>query len=496
MLRAVEAETGDASPRPRDGELVDSNATETDVPEAVAADNLMPENKSAESLFRKWLSSARINGQIPGGALRSLARATSNFIQGNPTNRRTPPLAELLKRMDTSRDWTPSEAVALLNDVTAVYDKLPSWAEDVNRFSIADVVRVGQPLPAELETAPWGKARPNGLRTAWLLDPQADAYRLHTPLKSRILYHNAGNDSVVFRALTWNQPIPHQVNDATGAEIKVTYGAWMTIAQIFVCRLAPGDFIEVVGAGIGVGPKQDDERRLKARVGASIHASPGDEVTFTPAAVSASGDDGRKREADDTNWWRDFIANRLKRDAPLPDDAAERRRILDRAVRDLFGTPPTPDEFDTFVADESPDALEALAQRLASRAGVVTFSGELLSGTTTFRVLPVDPEAAKQPRVATGPGRYQLGDQVQLVIVRKGSGVNEASLKFSAPEASAESPGKPFEIKLPNGRHTWAIAWKRDLTTLWVAEKGVVRRIDFANPADVREKRIDPDDSA
>ena len=196
------------------------------------------------------------------------------------------------------------------------------------------------------------------------------------------------------------------------------------------------------------------------------------------------------KEIDDSIWWLSFITNRLNRDAPLPDDAAERRRIPDRAVRDLFGTLPTPEESATFVADNAPDAMTSLAKR----AGTTSFTGKLESGETKFRVLPVDPEAAKKPRVATGPGRYQLGDQVRLVIVRKGNGVNEANLMFYASDSNTDPPGTSFEIKLPDGYNTWAIAWKRDWTILWVAEKGVMRSVDFTNPADVKETRIDPDD--
>jgi hypothetical protein len=52
-------------------------------------------------------------------ALLPLARTAADFAKLNPTDERAPKLAEWLKRSETSRDWTPAEAVALLDDVTA-----------------------------------------------------------------------------------------------------------------------------------------------------------------------------------------------------------------------------------------------------------------------------------------------------------------------------------------------------------------------------------------
>ncbi len=462
---------------------------------AVAAGKPRPKDESAQSLFKKWQDSSRINGNIPGGALGSLAAAASRFVKHNPTDERAPKLAELLKRIDTSRDWTPADAVALLDDVTAIYAKLPKWAEDERWFSTAERIRTGQPLPAELENAPWGETQPNGLRAAWLLEPRAEQHRLGTPLKSRILFHNAGNSAVVFRALTWNQSSSHKARNAKGATIRIFATEWLTRPLVVACRLAPGEFTEVTGAGIGVGANKDHEDWRGTRVGAWIEAQQGDEVTFTPAPLSVSGRDNDVRLRGESRWWLEFITDRLSRDMPLPDDAGERKRLLDRAMRDLFGTAPKPEETATFVADRTPGAFDALASRLAGRAGISPFTGSLQSGPTKFRVLAVDPDAAKKPRVATGPGRYTLGDHVRLVITRRPDGdrrVNEADIMFFSRDPKVEPPGKPHEIKLPDGYHTWAIAWERRSTVLWVAEKGILRSYDFATPALVKETRIEP----
>jgi len=482
-----------------DGEPAAKSRAAEDAPPAAAAAEMKPKHETAQALFKKWQDSARINGNIPGGALGSLARATANYVEGNPTDELSPKLAELLKRIDTSRDWTQADAVALLDDVTAIYANLPKWARDVRIFSTEEAIRTGQPLPAELEDAPWGEAQPNGLRAAWLLQPRAEQYRLGTALKSSILFHNAGTSAVVFRALTWNQSSAHKARDAKGAEIKISSLAWLTIPQSVACRLAPGEFTEVTAAGIGVGvgANKEHEDWPGTRVGSWIEAKEGDEVTFIPAPVSASGRWNDELLRSGPLWWLDFIADRLSRDMPLPDAAAERERLLDRAMRDLFGTAPTREETAAFVTDRAPNAMDTLANRLAQRAGISPFTGTLQAGETKFRVLAVDPDAAKRPRVATGPGRYTLGDLVRLVIVRKLDGkryVNEADIRFFSGDPKAEPPGKPHEIKLPDGLLTWAIAWERDSTVLWVAEKGVLRSCDFTTPALVKETRIEPAD--
>ncbi|MCY2996028.1 MAG: DUF1549 domain-containing protein [Planctomycetota bacterium] len=239
---------------------------------AVAAGQPQPQGKDAQALFRVWQAGARTNGRIPGGTLGRLARVAANFIKLNPTDERAPKLAELFKRIDTAHDWTPAEAVALLDEVTGIYASLPSWVKDEKRFTLGGAVETGQRLPAELEHAPWGRTAPNGLEMAWLLDPRAEQYRLGTPLKSRILFHNAGTGTVVFRALTWNQPGPLQARDAQGTEISIASVEWTTIGRVVACRLAPGEFVEMTGAGIGIGAEKDEEDWRGTRVGDWIEA--------------------------------------------------------------------------------------------------------------------------------------------------------------------------------------------------------------------------------
>ena len=458
-----------------------------------------PKSKEAQSLFKAWQDRARSNGTIPGGALRPLLRVMTNFVKYNPTHEGAPKFAELMKRIDVTRDWSPADAVALLDEVSSIYASLPQWVEDEPRFTLAGEVGEGKPLPDELKGAPWGEAQPNGLRIAWLLEPRAREHRRNTALKSRLLFHNTGKNTVIFRALTWNQSGEHRARDAQGAEINVTSTNWTTIPRVFACRLASGQFMEVAAAGIGVGANTDDEDwrdgRSQVRVGSWIEAKAGDEVTFVPAAVDCDGRDSAQLDDDGApatqkNWWLKFIGDRLSLDAPLPVDAAERAHLLTRATQDLFGTAPTDEELTTFQSDRTPGALDALAERLAIRSGFETFSGSLQSGSTTFKVLPVDPDAAKKPRTAKNPGQYPLGNSARFVVSRRPIGeriVNEAHIAFAPADATKPAPREPHVVQLPDDYDTWAAAWMRGGTVLWICKNDAVHKVDFTDPAKVVE---------
>ena len=59
-----------------------------------------------------------------------------------------------------------------------------------------------------------------------------------------------------------------------------------------------------------------------------------------------------------------FIREKLEREGLTPAPEADRATLYRRAAFDLTGLPPTPDEIDEFLADQSPDAYERLIDRL------------------------------------------------------------------------------------------------------------------------------------
>jgi len=500
MLSAVDETAGGATVAANDYDAApqvqeprDSIASHKDEQPPV----MKPKHESARSLFKKWQDSARTDGKIPGGALGSLARAVANFIKLNPTHEAVPKLTELLKRIDTSHDWTQADAVALLDDLTAIYPTLPAWAVDGVGSSNGGPIRPGEPLPAELQGVAWGKPAANGLRAAWVFDPDAAQHPLGTALKSRILFHNTGKQTVIFQTPDWHQYADHQARDAKGAAIDVSSTYWTRLVALQSIRLAPGEFAEAEEVqAIVIGPRNRGGVNWRGlRLGAWIDAKEGDEVTFLPAAVNANGNlfagpPDRKTAAE---TWQAIVQWRIDREGPMPASAADREQLLRRVTPDLIGVSPTQKEIAAFVADSSSDALTALAKRLVPR--VAPFAGSLPVGKIKFRVTAPDPDAEKKPRVVTGPGDYSVGDDVLLYIVQKRDGdrrVNEARIVFYSPTGTTEPRGKPHDIKLPDGRLTWAIAWERGGTVLRVRQEGTVRSYDFTNPAQVKETRFEP----
>src|SRR5207253_2183164 len=151
---------------------------------------------------------------------------------------------------------------------------LETMLEDIDEHTF----QTGSPLPPALANAPWGETQKNGLRTAVLLEPRAGEYPLNTPLKSRILVHNAGKDVVVFRTRAW-----HQLGHKANVDIESTQ--WLTIGRFMAYRLWPGEFIELIGPGIGVGANKNNEIWQNTNVGSWVDAMAGDEVTMTTSPL-------------------------------------------------------------------------------------------------------------------------------------------------------------------------------------------------------------------
>ena len=68
--------------------------------------------------------------------------------------------------------------------------------------------------------------------------------------------------------------------------------------------------------------------------------------------------------------------------------------------------------------------------------------------------------------------------------------MNEANMEFSSPD-EGKPPSAPYAVKLPDGYDTWAAAWIRGGTMLWVQTKGSLHSYDFTNPKQVQETILD-----
>jgi hypothetical protein len=73
-------------------------------------------------------------------------------------------------------------------------------------------------------------------------------------------------------------------------------------------------------------------------------------------------------EVHDPSWPKNeidsFILARLEAAGMSPAPAADRRSLIRRVTFDLIGLPPTPEDIDAFLSDESPDAFARVVDRL------------------------------------------------------------------------------------------------------------------------------------
>lgn len=460
-----------------------------------------PKHESAQSLLKKWQSRARTDGQIPGALVGQLAQKIEEFIKQYPDASETPKLMGLRPRFEAAaaRDWDSIEIAGLLDDVAAIATAPLGWSSLPLEFDEFRTLKTGQPLPVELTSAAWGPPAENGLRAAWLLEPGAEQYALGTVLKVRVLFHNAGTEPVVFRTETWHQNDTPTVRDARGADVE-TSGTWYTgITPLANFRLLPGEYCEVSAPGVAIGAGTYEDERSTGRVGVIIEAKEGDELSLSCLVDAAQGvtfsrpDDPK----DPIELWKKQAADRVASEAPLPSTPADREQLIRRVLLDLTGVPPTAEEISQFVADPDPNALQTLTARIQAKDPTPPWTGKLPTGTTQFRVLAADPDAAKAPRSANGPGRYVLGDTAQLQVTQTGVWSpwrlqNSARIIFLSPDRKVPSPHQPYEIALPDGTGTYGIVWERGAGVLWVMQKNLVRKYSFDNPAQVKEMTIEP----
>lgn len=464
-----------------------------------------PKTEEAAALFDQWLRYARTDGRIPGALIGKLGTMVRYFISLNKDEAPalTKPFEAMLPRFDATHDWAQSDAVALLDDVAAVHRiPLNNSLDAASQRSI----HLGRPLPPELADAPWGTSAPNGLRVAWLLEPQKSQYRLGAQLGSRILVHNSGSDTVFFNMPSWQQSSAHAAHDADGTPIRVNSTYWTTRAQKMICRLAPGTYLETPAAGIGVGASSNQEDWANVRPGAWIHADEGDDVRFTPGPVEVRYSptvvgtriiDGKPDNVDPKDaaaLWDRILSERIACEMPIPTSAPDRRQLFRRVTQELFGVPPTDSEIDAFVSDNSPAALDPvtspdlLKTRLMHGRNISSFTGTLPSGDIHFHVLAADPHASTRPRVVTGPGYYILAGQHRLHVQRSRDGnrhTNKATIRFQS--SAAGTKPQPYEISLPDNDQTWALGWAPDSPELWITEKDRARKVEFAGPDQVKE---------
>lgn len=456
---------------------------------AIGVVGATPQSTQGRRLFESMMLDVRRDGTIPNGWLQLLGQTTRQFIQNNTGDTSGDAYARkmlpLVARFDRKTDWEQSEVVTLLDEIanvsTVPIDLSIEWIRERS-------FQRGAPLPQSYRELPWGTPMPSGLRMAWTFEPRSDAYPIHTSLRSVVLLHNAGNEPIAFVTRSFHQPT-HVALGGLGELLATESIHWTTRGRPESYRLHPGEFCEVHAPGIRIGPRDADGKDWSnVRIGTYLLAQPGDRVAFEPGEIllEASMQEGLTRD-----WWPNTVRERLARMEPLPSDDRDREWMLFRAVDDLFGTSPRTDEYENFAADETPEALDRLAEVLAQRSWIQQATGSIQPGVVHFRVLEADPSAATRPRIASNPGRFALTENLVLVVSRRSDGVrilNEASLVRIQDRVESVS----LRMPLPDGYESWVSGWKPGSTVLWVAERGKVRSYDFSDPAKIKSVVYDP----
>ena len=89
-------------------------------------------------------------------------------------------------------------------------------------------------------------------------------------MKSRVLFHNAGKAPVCFATEDWIQTGGHKAKDANRKDISVWAVSRMGIRLRMNFRLAPGEYAEVAGHGLGVGSHATSSEQSIYNVGCWI----------------------------------------------------------------------------------------------------------------------------------------------------------------------------------------------------------------------------------
>ncbi len=161
--------------------------------------------------------------------------------------------------------------------------------------------------------------------------------------------------SALFVAVTWRDPdlrMPPKENDRLSeAEVElirrwIADGAPSVATPSGEAWTGPADGIPIATSG-GLTPEWTDRRYAREAV-----------WSFFPIARP------RVPESDARHPVDAFIERRLAEKQLEPAPAADRVTLLRRATLDLTGLPPSPDEIEEFLGDESPDAFERVLDRL------------------------------------------------------------------------------------------------------------------------------------
>lgn len=200
-----------------------------------------PREQAARELFTFWKSTANADGSIPGTFIGQLATEVRAFGRAHSGRAHADNLVKLLPHFATSRDWTPAEAISLLDDVAGYSEepiearvakaKLPSgpmWRTMVEF----------QDIPVAI--AKWSEAK-DGLRIG--LRVVGGQWSAGGSVRAELWLHNASGKDVSFVTAGPNRQdveVIFSAMDAEGQEHWPEPSELMLIAPLLECTLPAG----------------------------------------------------------------------------------------------------------------------------------------------------------------------------------------------------------------------------------------------------------------
>jgi hypothetical protein len=130
----------------------------------------------------------------------------------------------------------------------------------------------------------------------------------------------------------------------------------------------PADQVAVLAAWVKMGAPWPDAAGVRPTGGTAFTITEKDRAFWAFCSVREPTIPSFSRDSQRSAWIKSpidaFILAKLTEKGLSPAPPADKRTLLRRVYFDLIGLPPTPEEIDAFLADDSPDAFEKVVDRL------------------------------------------------------------------------------------------------------------------------------------
>ncbi len=278
--------------------------------------------------------------------------------------------------IDAKQTWTQEELLAHVLDLAEYSFPIVNLAYHDELGGVpANKAKPGRtPTAGELEGLPFGQAAENGLRVAWVFEPERSA-RAGETVGGRMVFHNSGNEPVTFSVEPWGWTA-WEARNQRGDKVKVRHvplAFW--IGTYVRYRLEPGQIAETIGEPLGFGELSKVDHTLATTW---IPAQPGDLLS-----VAGQVKLGRAKSKDGISVEGDFTE-------PLQ---IKERTFEIRGVAGAEDGNETSSTEDARRTTPKPTRQEAMA-RIVELGGEVRSSGDTVEEVILFKTEATDADLA------------------------------------------------------------------------------------------------------